>query len=118
MIHADKVLELSYLVEPYVFDEEKNIYVWSKLGMYYIENHFDDETIMKNITSQVYPNSWSNEYSTVLKKRKNLFLEMKNNINPIVSNIGKVKYDAILKQIDISLVHEKKEKEERFNTFE
>lgn len=118
MIRTDKVLELSYLVEPYVFDEEKNIYVWSKLGMYYIENHFDDETIMKNITSQVYPNSWSNEYSNVLKKRKNLFLEMKNNSNPIVSNIGKVKYDAILKQIDISLAHEKKENEERFNTFE
>ena len=39
MIHADKVLELSYLVEPYVFDKEKNIYVWSKLGMYYIENY-------------------------------------------------------------------------------
>lgn len=118
MIHADKVLELSYLVEPYVFDKEKNIYVWSKLGMYYIENYFDDITIMKNITSQVYPNSWSNEYSTVLKERKNLFLELKNSSNPIVSNIGKVKYDTILKQIDISLAHEKKEKEERFNTFE
>jgi len=35
---------------------------------------------------------------------------MKNNSNYIVTNIGKIKYDVIMKQIDISLAYEKKKK--------
>ncbi len=113
-----KVLEISYLIEPYVFDDKAGYYVWSKLGEYIIDNYYEDEIIMKNIISQVYPNSWDEKYSSVLKKRENLFLTLKKNSNPIISDIGKRKHTEILKQIDICIINEKKEAEKEFNTFE
>ena len=105
-------------MEPYYYDNEKECYTWTKLGNYVISKYFDNELIMKNIISQVYPNSWSEEYSTVLKKRVNLFVEMKNNDNQVIAEIGEMQYNIILKRIDYSLRKEKEENEKSFNSFE
>ena len=113
-----KIEEISYLMEPYYYDNEKECYTWTKLGNYVISKYFDNELIMKNIISQVYPNSWSEEYSTVLKKRVNLFVEMKNNDNQVIAEIGEMQYNIILKRIDYSLRKEKEENEKSFNSFE
>ena len=78
----------------------------------------NNETICENLVSNIFPNSWSNEYSTVLKKRVNLFEELKNNSNPIISNIGKIKLKQIMQDIDYYLEKEKSDNEERFNSFE
>ena len=113
-----RIQELSYIMEPYVFDKEKGYYVWSELGKYVIENYYNNNVVMKNIIANVYPNSWSGEYSEVLKERENLFLQMKNNNNPIITNIGKKEHYIILKKIDVCCINEKNEREERFNRFE
>lgn len=113
-----KEIEISYMLEPYVFDSEKEYYKWNDLGMYFIDNYYKNETICENLVSNIFPNSWSNEYSTVLKKRVNLFEELKNNSNPIISNIGKIKLKQIMQDIDYYLEKEKSDNEERFNSFE
>lgn len=113
-----RIQELSYIMEPYVFDKEKGYYVWSELGKYIIENYYNNNVVMKNIIANVYPNSWSGEYSEVLKERENLFLQMQNNNNPIIANMGKKEHYIILKKIDVCCINEKNEREERFNRFE
>lgn len=115
---SKKIQELSYIIEPYSLDKDNDCYVWSDLGKYIIEKYYNNEIVMKNIISNVYPTSWPGEYSEALKKRGNLFLQMKNNSNPIIANIGKKEYYNILKDIDIYRINEKKAREERFNRFE
>lgn len=113
-----KMEELSYLVEPYKLDESKKYCVWSKLGKYIIDNYFDNDIVMKNITSQVYPTSWEGEYSNVLMKRETLFIELENNLNPIISDIGKKKLLEIRSRIKACVLEESKRNEERLERFE
>lgn len=113
----NKVEEISYLVEAYKFEKNGKC-VWSKLGEYIINNFFDNEIIMKNIISQIYPVSWDDKYSTALKKRENLFIALENNTNPVISEIGKKKHKEFIHRINLCIIDENKRNEDRFETFE
>lgn len=113
-----KIVEISYVLEPFNLDKSNESYSWTKLGKYVIENYYDKEEVIKNLLANIFPSSWSNEYSTVLKKRENLFIELEKNENVIISNIGKQNHIQLLKEIDYYLKKEKEDNEKRFNTFE
>lgn len=113
-----KIQELSYFLKPYIFDKEKDYYVWSKLGRYVIENYFNDDIVMSNIMSNVYLNFASREYSKELEQRENLFVQMENSNNPIIADMGKKEHNKILKKIKNCYISEKEWQEKMFNRFE
>ncbi len=114
----NKIEEISYIIEPIYYEAEKECYYWTDLGNYLINRYYENEVIIKNVLYNIFPNSWSNEYSTVLKKRVNLYNELKNSDNPRISEIGEKKCKEIEDYIKYHLQKEKEENEKRFNTFE
>lgn len=116
--YNNKAEEISYVIEPIYYESEKEYYCWSELGIYMIEKFYENDIVLKNVLKSIFPNSWNNEYSTVLKKRINLYKELINNENSYISEIG----NKYLKDLEIRIQYyldlEKKENEERFNTFE
>lgn len=118
LVDNGKVFEISYVIQPYLFDTKMNHFYWSNLGIYIFENYYDNELIINNIINGIYPSSWSNEYSSVLKRRVNLFVQLRESNNLKISCLGEKGLKEINKSIERSLEEEKEENNSRFNTFE
>ena len=110
-----KVKELSYVINPIEIDE--NFYRWNKISKYIFEKYVDNNEVIENLLKGIYPNSWSDKYSSVLKRRLSLAKELEENENNKIKNIGKILREKLNREINIMENEEKKE-QDRYNTFE
>ena len=111
----DKAYELSNVINP--IKNKDGVYIWTGVSKYLIENYIDNKKIIENIINGIYPNSWTDKYSSVLKRRLGLAKELQENNNLYVKKLG-----ILLEQklnSDIYRIEKQEEKEQdRYNTFE
>lgn len=111
-----KDIELSYLLEPYKMDKD-NMFIWNELADY-LFNNYTDIQVVKNIAGNIYPRSWDNDFSDVMKRRENLIKYLKNSDDKNIKEIGKKEYIDYQSRLEWHLEKEKKEREDGFGRFE
>ena len=111
-----KDIELSYLLEPYEIDEENN-YMWNEVA-YYLFDNYSDIKVVNNIVDNIYPRSWDNEFSNVMKRREKMIVFLKQSNDKKIKEIGKHEYIDYQIRLEWHLEKEKKEHEEGFGRFE
>lgn len=111
-----KDVELSYLLEPYKMDKD-NMFMWNELA-HYLFNNYSDIQVVKNIVDNIYPRSWDNDFSDVMKQRENLIKYLKNSDDKNIKKIGKKEYIDYQSRLEWHLEKEKKEHEDGFGRFE
>ena len=111
-----KDIELSYLLEPYKVGDDKN-FVWNELAEY-LFNNYSNILVVKNIVDNIYPTSWENDYSDVMKRRYNMILSLKESKDKEIKKIGYEKYEDYCFRLKLHLESEKQEREDGFGKFE
>ena len=115
IVDNNKASEISYIISPIINKGEQ--YTWKKVSIYLIENYINNKTIIDNLIKGIYPNSWSDKYSNVLKSRLNLAKELLEHSNNEIKKLG-VKLEEKLNK-DISIIEKQEENEQdKYNTFE
>ena len=111
----DKAYEVSIVINP--LRNKDGVYIWTDVSKYLINNYIDNKKLIENIINGIYPNSCSDKYSSVLKRRLVLAKELQENDNSDVKKLG-----ILLEQklnSDIFRIEKQEENEQdRFNTFE
>lgn len=115
IIKNNKACEISYIITPIEHKGEE--YIWKKVSMYLIENYVDDKIIIDNLINGIYPNSWSDKYSNVLKSRLCLSKKLQEHSNKEVKKIGLQLEQKLNKYIAGVEMQEEKE-QDKYNTFE
>lgn len=115
IIKNNKACEISYIIDPIIYKDGE--YIWKKVSLYLIENHINNKKIIENLINDIYPSSWSDKYSNVLKRRLSLPKKLLESTNKEVKRLGLQLEQRLNKDISI---REKQEEEEQdnYNTFE
>ena len=115
IVDTNKAYEISYIIDPII--NKNGEYIWKKVSIYLIENYIDNKTIIDNLIKEIYPNSWGDKYSNVLKSRLRLSKELQEHKNKEVKKLG-LKLEQKLNK-DISIIEKQEESEQdMYNTFE
>ena len=111
----NKVCEISYIIDPIIIRNGE--YIWKKVSIYLIENYIDNKIVIDNLIKNIYPNSWNDKYSNVLKSRLKLAKELIEHTNNEIRKLG-VKLEQKLNK-EISIIEKQEENEQdKYNTFE
>lgn len=112
----NKAYEVSCVIDP-IMKNKDGEYIWKETSRYLIENHTDNKNIVENLINGIYPNSWSDKYSSTLKSRLRLATELQENDNKDVKRLGIILEQKLNR--DIFRIEKQEENEQhRYNTFE
>lgn len=111
----DKAYELSNVINP--IRNKNGVYIWTDTSKYLIENYINNKKIIENIMNGIYPNSWSDKYSSVLKRRLGLAKELQDSDNLDVKKLG-ILLEQRLNSDIVRIEKQEENEQDRFNTFE
>ncbi len=111
-----KDLEISYLLEPYKLGNDNN-FKWNELAEYLFSN-YSSIGVIQNIVNNIYPTSWENDYSEVMKRRYNLIIALKESKDKNIKKIGNSKLEEYQISLHWHLEREHKEHQDGFGRFE
>ena len=111
----NKAYEISYVINP--IKNIDKVYKWTKVSKYLIENYIDNKKIIENLINGIYPNSWSDKYSSVLKRRLSLTKELKEYDNNDVKKLG-ILLEQKLNSDIFKMEKQEENEQDEYNTFE
>lgn len=97
----DKILELSYVLQPYEYNQTKDRYEWTKLCFYVVNTFSGNESVVENIINSVDEKSFtgSGRISDELTKKLNLLQDLKK----IIDNSFYKKIDIKIEELTDSI---------------
>lgn len=117
IVDNNKALDISDIINPIIIIKESEEYKWKKVSIYLIENYINNKIIIDNLIKGIYPNSWIDKYSKILKNRLRLAKELMEHSNKKIQQLGLQLEQKLNKDISIWEEQEKNE-QDRYNTFE
>lgn len=114
----DKILELSYVLQPYEYNKIKEKYEWTTLGLYIANTYSKNEQVIDNIINLVNEKSFvrSVKISDELTIKLNLLQDLKEIIDDRFYKKLDIKIDKLINDIEYWELNETKMKE--YMTFE
>lgn len=114
----DKILELSYVLQPYEYNKIKEKYEWTTFGLYVVNTYSDNDLVVDNIINSVNEKSFagSGKISDELTKKLNLLQDLKEIIDNRFYKKLDIKIDELINAIEYWELNEIKMKE--YMTFE
>jgi len=110
-----KANEISYVIDP--IENRDEVYKWTKVSKYLIENYINNKKIIENLIKGIYPTSWSDKYSSVLKRRLSLAKELQENDNSDVKKLG-ILLEQELNSYIVRIEKQEENEQDSYNTFE
>lgn len=97
----DKILELSYVLQPYEYNQTKDRYEWTKLCFYVVNTFSGNESVVENIINSVDEKSFtgSGRIYDELTKKLNLLQDLKK----IIDNSFYKKIDIKIEELTDSI---------------
>lgn len=112
--------EIIELVEPFYYDKSNNKYIWSDLGLYFVEkiNNENKIEMLNKLIDTIYPSSWDETLPDLLRKRVSLLDELITNIKTDFRDEVVMAKSRLLQRIDIEEERFSVERRNMFNSFE
>lgn len=110
-----KACEISYIINP--IESRGDAYKWTKVSKYLIENYVNNKKVIENLIRGIYPNSWSDKYSSVLKRRLSLAKELQDYDNKDIKKLGITLEQKLNKDI-VEIEKQEENEQDSYNTFE
>lgn len=112
--------EIIELVEPYYYDKPNNKYIWSDLGLYFVEkiNNENNIEMLNKLINTIYPSSWDETLPDLLRKRVSLLDELTTNIKTCCRDEVVMEKSRLLQRIDIEEERFSMKRRNMFNSFE
>lgn len=115
-----KINEIIELVEPFNYDKNNDKFIWSDLGLYFIDkaNNEDNSEILIKLIDTIYPSSWDETLPDLLRKRIPLLDDLIANIKINFRDEIILEKSKLLQRIDVEEERFSIERRNMFNTFE
>ena len=112
--------EIIELVEPFYYDKKNDKFIWSDVGLYFIDkaNNEDNSDMLIKLIDTIYPSSWDETLPDLLRKRVSLLDYLMANIKINFRDEIVLEKSKLLQRIDIEGERFSMERRNMFNTFE